>query len=148
MKRHTILWLTVGAIVAAVVIFGAIIASKAVAGDPHATDPLETTGAWHAKVNDAHFVATITGDGIEIHLVTENSDGLYWKGTFPVPPTAHQGDMFTVVSVGDTEAMQASLYGSQDESKAFEYKDHKINFKMTMMGVETFVHLEKGSDVV
>ena len=61
MKRHTILWLTIAAAVVAVVVTGAIIAAKAVAGNPHDTDQVTFNGPWQAHLNDATLNAVISG---------------------------------------------------------------------------------------
>jgi hypothetical protein len=113
-------------------------------GDPTDTEPVSFTGTtWVGNVNTSTFSATILENDIEILWKNEESSALYWKGTFPTPLNAHLGDMFTVTSVGNTEAMSNSLLGSQDETKVFTYENRTLNFQMTVMGVTTTVHLEK-----
>ena len=112
-------------------------------GDPRATEPMSFSGPWQAKLNDATLNAVITGDGIEIHWITSQTDAIYWKGTFPAPPNATRGSVFTIVSVGDTATMEQSLLASQDESKAFTFDNGKLSFKMTVMGVTQIVALEQ-----
>lgn len=122
---------------------GGILLAVVSKGNPSDTNPISFNGPWQAKLGDATLNAVITGDGIEIHWVTSQTDAIYWKGTFPAPLNATQGSSFQVVSIGDKAAMDESLLASQDEAKAFTYDKGKLTFKMTVMGVETMIHLEK-----
>jgi hypothetical protein len=122
--------------------FGALI--YATAGNASDTDPLTLNGPWQDQVNSATFVATITGDSIEIQWTDgDDTSGLYWKGSFPTPPNMTVGSEFVVESIGDTEAMEASLLGSQNKTKVFTYDNGELSFTMTVAGVSTIVRLEK-----
>jgi len=135
------LWIGSALVVSAMILGGLIYVN---AGDPTDTEPLSFTGTtWVGKVNASTFSATILENDIEITWKNEESSALYWKGTFPTPLNAHLGDMFTVKSVGNTEAMGQSLLGSQDEFKVFTYENRLLKFQMTVMGVTQTVSLEK-----
>ena len=123
---------------------GVLIAAFAMSGGkPAASAPPPTfNGSWKAQVNDATFVAIITGDGIEIMWNTDtDTQGLYWKGSFPVPLT--NGDVLTITSTGDTDTMSNSLLASQDAIKVFTYQNGTLDFKLTVAGVTTTVHLKQ-----
>jgi len=143
MKRHTILWLTIAAAVVAVVVTGAIIAAKAVAGNPHDTDQVTFNGPWQAHLNDATLNAVISGDGIEIHWVTSQTDAIYWKGTFPIPQHVTHGSVLTITSVADTAALENSLLASQNKTKDFTFDNGTLKFQMTVMSVTQVVTLEQ-----
>ena len=104
-----------------------------------ATETADTSesfdGTW--TNDDGSFLADISAGVIVINLVTDDSESLYWKGTFPT--VAENNTAF--VSDGDVEAMYASLFGSQDETKEFMYEDGVIKFDMSMAGTTTHVRL-------
>lgn len=137
------LFITLGSVIALLAAaFGIFVYSMS--GNPSDTNPLSFNGPWSAQVNSTSFMTTITGDDIEIQWVEgDDTSGLYWKGTFPVPASMTQGSEFDIKSTGDVSAMSASLFGSQDDQKTFTYKNGKLNFKMTVAGVTTIVHLER-----
>lgn len=136
-------FIVLSAIALAGLIGGGVLLAVVGHGNPSDTNPVSFNGPWQAKLNDATLNATITGDGIEIHWVTSQTDAIYWKGTFPAPPNVTHGSTFTIVSVGDTATMEESLLASQDESKAFTFDNGKLKFKMTVMGVTQMVELEQ-----
>jgi hypothetical protein len=135
--------LFVAACTAAAVVIGIAGYFVFLSGNPKDTTPVTFNGPWQAKFNEATLNAVISGDGIEIHWVTSQTDAVYWKGTFPVPQNVTYASVFTIVSVGDTAAMEESLLASQDESKAFTFDNGKLQFKMTVMGVTQTVALEQ-----
>lgn len=123
---------------------GVLIALYAYSGNPSDTNPVSLTGAWKGELNESSFVATITDNQIEIQWKTDpDTIGLYWKGTFATPVNAHAGDMFTVTSAGDVEAMSNSLLGSTHTSKVFTYDHRELTFEFTIMKVNTTVHLQR-----
>jgi hypothetical protein len=90
-------------------------------------------GTWTAD----GFLAEIGDNTIEINIVGPDSKSLYWKGTFPA-----DGDK--VVSKADTEALSASLLGSQDPEKTFVVaSENEITFEMSMMGTTSTIHLKR-----
>jgi hypothetical protein len=126
---------------------GVLIAIYATSGDAKAVDPVSFTGAWTAQINESTFVATITGDGIEIQWNQgDDISALYWKGTFPAPLNVHKGDLFNVTSAGDTAAMADSMLASQNATKMFTYDNGTLSFELTVMGVKQTVHLKHQND--
>jgi len=105
--------------------------------------PVDLAGTWTSPAGDPpQFVATVTDDQIEIQIVNDDTKGLYWKGTFPVPDGA-TGDV-AVTSAADTEALSTSILGSGDASKTFTYAAGKLSFDFTMLGVTKTVAMSKG----
>lgn len=94
--------------------------------------PMSLNGTWKAD----GFEAVIAADSIEVNIVSTDSKSLYWKGTF-VSGTDK------VTSVGDREALDGSMLGSQDKDKVFNVDGDKISFEMSMMGTTKTVRLEK-----
>ena len=108
-------------------------ASKTVATSaPTKEAPVSLDGTWKAD----GFTATIASNSIEIHIVSTDSESLYWKGTFP-------SGIDKITSIADTEALSMSLLGSQDSEKVFSIDGNKITFKMSMMGTTKTVKLKK-----
>lgn len=142
-------WIITLMVIMALAVTG-VIATTAVllSSGPNNEAPMSFNGAWSANINDSKMHAIITGGTIEINWVNNDVQALYWKGTFPTPLNAKVGDTFDILSTGDTDTMGTSLMASQDTTKMFTYKDHKLHFKLTVMGVQTTVHLEKGTNDV
>jgi hypothetical protein len=135
--------LFIAACTIAAVVIGVVGYAMFLSGNPKDTTPVTFNGPWQAKLNDATLNAVISGDGIEIHLVTSQTDAIYWKGTFPTPMNVTHGSIFTIVSAGDTVVMDESLLASQDKTKEFTFDNGKLKFKMTVMGVTQTVELEQ-----
>lgn len=91
-------------------------------------------GKWHAQ----NFDATIKGNHIEIQLKYDDSSSLYWQGTFPQDTDARE-----ITSVADKKALDASILGSQDNSKVFAFDHGELTFEMSMLGTTRTVHLKK-----
>lgn len=94
--------------------------------------PVSLNGSWKAE----GIEAVVSVDSIEISIVSTNSKSLYWKGTF-VSGTDK------VTSVGDREALDGSMLGSQDSNKIFNVDGDKITFEISMLGTTKTVRLEK-----
>lgn len=99
--------------------------------------PTTFVGSWSS--DEPSMKAVVKGGVIQIDIVADDTRSLYWKGTFP---TSSEENV-DFVSDGDTEAMDASLLGSQDPSKTFKYVDDSLTFEMSMVGVTTTVYLKK-----
>lgn len=101
----------------------------------------DLAGSWKMQDGTDAFdmSASVTAGSIEILWIADGGASLYWKGTFP--RTAIDGK--TVMSRADAEALDKSLFGSSDSHKDFVYKDGTLSFKMTAMGTEKTVVLEK-----
>lgn len=98
-------------------------------------------GVWTYEKDDSKFVATITENAIEIqwHPDTDTS-GLYWKGDFEV---SELEDGMVVTSNADTEALEASIYGAQADTKNFVYEDGELSFDFIIMGTTTNIAMTK-----
>ena len=104
-----------------------------------ASVPFSWNGSW--STNPSFMSAIITDDVIKINIVDNGSTSLYWKGSWPTATTASDGAQ--LVSNADTEALAASIMGSQSSKKTFTYADHELTFEFTMLGTTKTVHLKK-----
>ena len=91
-------------------------------------------GTW--KSDDGTFVAQIKNKQIVINLHADGDTALYWKGTFGYGSPV-------IISKADTEALDGALFGSQDKTKQFVYRNHRLRFRMSMMGVTRTISLKK-----
>lgn len=103
------------------------------------TTPQTWDGTWKAD----GFTATIKDQTIDIHIQGKDADALYWNGTFK--PASSTIDSETITS-DRNDATKKSMFGSQDSTKQFEYKDGTLHFHMSMMGVSRDVTLAKSSN--
>lgn len=115
--------------------------NKVEAAASTAPEPENLSGKWSTSEKDGpSFEAEVTANHITINYTDpEQPDysALYWDGTFETP------DNGVVQSVGNTEEMESALLASQDASKAFSYKDDKLSFKFSAMGVSQVIHLRR-----
>ncbi|MEE1296815.1 MAG: hypothetical protein UHD09_08315 [Bifidobacterium sp.] len=109
-----------------------------------APQPADLTGKWTETdtTGDTKMEAEIQGDTITINWVMTDSTALYWKGSYEAPTEAGN---WSWTSKGDTEAMDASLLGSGDESKEFTYDaaSEELSFPASAMGVDMTVRMKK-----
>lgn len=92
-------------------------------------EKINIAGDWHNDGPDFSFEAVITEDNIEIYLLTpDGQKGLYWTGTFEYQVSEGQA----IISTADTEALDASLFGSGDDEKIFSYSDETISYEFTI----------------
>jgi hypothetical protein len=94
-------------------------------------------GTWKAD----GYVATVQNQTIEVHIVNDKTDALFWKGTFK--PSSDIVSNEEIASSADKAALQKALLGSQDDTKTFSSKDGKLTFNISMMGVKRTVELTK-----
>lgn len=103
-------------------------------------------GTW-VQVNnaseDSYQEAVISGNSITVNWVTADTDtkALYWAGTVEIPEDT--GNSFSWNSQNDTEQTQNAIMASSDETKTFTYKDGKISYDVSAMGMTQTVKLEK-----
>jgi c-di-AMP phosphodiesterase-like protein len=123
--------------VIAVLIIAAL--SITACGSSTPAKPKTLNGTWTTvdKNEDGTFTAVINKDRIAVVLGDDDSSSIYWVGSFPKMTSDK------VVSEGNTEVMDASIFGSGDKTKVFSYKGGQLAFKFTMMGTTTTVHLKK-----
>ena len=110
--------------------------------------PVSLVGTWtqtEKSTGDILAEAEISNVGsIQINLRTRDSSSIYWMGSFD---TSKDGSKpFELTSLADPDAqkvMAKSLFGSQDQSKEFAYKNGELSYKFTMLGTTTTVRLTK-----
>lgn len=106
-------------------------------GDWEQTNSEDTGVRMSASVN--------ANDTIQIRMLSRDSSGIYWMGSFQVSDK-DPDEPFELESKADPDAqkwMQESLFGSQDTSKIFAYKNGEITYDFTMMGVTSTIRLTK-----
>ena len=136
------------ALLAALVIFSAVSHNdKSVhEGNRIETNPaINWNGTWTQtdESDTATMVATINDGVISINVNSPDASALYWKGTWPAMPT---GDTQTIKSVADKAALEASLMGSQSDTKTFTYKNETLSFEFQALGVKRTIHLKHDID--
>ncbi|QEQ94658.1 hypothetical protein SEA_SOSHI_45 [Streptomyces phage Soshi] len=115
--------------------------------------PKSFVGDWYqtnGKDTGVYMTAAVSSnDTIQIHLKTRDSGDVYWMGSFQVSDKK-TSDSFKLESKADPDAqkwMASSIFGSQDKSKMFEYKNGDISYKFTMVGVTKTIHLAKAESI-
>jgi hypothetical protein len=95
-----------------------------------------------ASPSSATQTAVITGNTIEI--TWHNTDGttaLYWAGSFTAPTTP--GDSYEWDSANDTSKTGSAILASSDPTKHFTYKDGKLSYQVSALGVTKTETLQK-----
>lgn len=133
--------LIIGAVVLAIATVLVGVLSQRSSGDPASSVSL--VGTWKGELNNANFVATITAGDISVNWQTEDTVALYWQGSFATPEDILSTRPIQIISHGDKAAMQDSLLASRNEIKVFTYKEGKLSFELTVMGVTQTVRLSK-----
>lgn len=104
-------------------------------------------GKWcqaAAAANSTYQVAYIRNGAIKIYWVTEDgTEMLYWAGSCEIPKDSKN---FTWTSKNDTSKTSGAILASDASSKEFEYKNGKISYKVSAMGVTQTITLEKISE--
>lgn len=95
---------------------------------------INLSGTW--KSSDLPMVAHISNNSIEIDVVDNGDNTLYWKGTFD----ATKGSQ---TSQGDTKAMSKSILGSNSSTKQFNYTGNEISYKFSILGHARTVYLKR-----
>ncbi len=92
--------------------------------------PVDVTGAWTTQAGDKlPMTANISADTIEIDIAVDGATMSYWYGTFSNPVTNGAG----IQSVCKEHPSKTFL--SSAKSKPFVYRDGKISFEYSGMGV-------------
>lgn len=141
-KRH---WIITAICIAFVVVSFALYASIA-SGESNNVKPqapVSLIGQWHQTkdINGVLMEATIGVNSIQINMKTRDSSSIYWLGSFVTDKAP--ASKFKTVSLGDTDAMSMSIFGSQDKTKTFDYDYGDLSFTFSMLGTTTTVHLAK-----
>lgn len=107
--------------------------------------PADLSGEWKQKNGDKdnYQIAKITNGTIEIywHSETDESDSLYWAGTYVAPTTADEP--YTWDSQNDTEKTSNALLASGDATKTFTYEDGEISYQASALGTTKTIRLER-----
>ena len=116
------------------------------AQEPEDDKPTDLAGEWKQMNNNSedNYQRAIIQDGqIEIYWVTESDDSesLYWVGTYVAPETAEVP--YTWDSVNDKEKTDNALLASGDDTKTFSYEDGQLSYSASAMGNTQTVKLEK-----
>ena len=145
-RRRKVMYPLIGAAVLTTAIGFAVSVSalNGSAGGP--SIPASLIGEWEQTntdiFNGMEMEAEITAGSIQINAESRDGDSsIYWLGTFAGDKST--AAPFKTVSLGDSDAMERSLLGSQDKTKLFKYKGGKITFEFTIMGNTKTVVLEK-----
>lgn len=121
-------------------------ATSTVKEEEETKKPLDLTGEWKqvdSNSDENYQRATIQDGQMEIYWVneTEETEALYWAGTYVAPEEAL--DEYTWDSVNDKEKTDTAILASGDDQKTFTYEDGVISYSVSAMGMTQTVKLEK-----
>lgn len=104
-------------------------------------------GEWrqiNIPANSTYQIAYIQNNTIKIYWVTDDgTEMLYWAGSCETPKDSKN---FTWTSKNDTSKTSEAILASDASSKEFEYKNGKISYNVSAMGVTRTITLEKTSE--
>ena len=112
-----------------------------------AVGPLDLNGTWKENNGSTSYQkAIIDGNTISIYWIDEEdkSESIYWIGTVDIP-----GEGITTASEykweskRDKEKTDTALLASQDDTKIFTYKNGKISYMQSMLGIKKIREIEK-----
>jgi hypothetical protein len=128
---------------AAIITVVSIWAAYTEASSAKADIPPVLNGQWHQTEgpDNVYMTAEIYDGSIQINMQSRDAREIYWLGTFDTYKDTSRS--FKSVSLGDTDAMKASIFGSNSKTKPFAYEDGVISFEFSMMGKFDTVKLEK-----
>lgn len=122
-----------------IVVIASVLAFGACSSGTQVPKTVSTVGAWVHVDGDFSMAGEVKGDTIVINMKLNDSEGLYWAGSFPT--AFKEGDVVT--SKGNQEQLKSSLFGSSDAAKEFKFVDGKLTFPFTMMGVTKTIELTR-----
>ena len=107
--------------------------------------PPDLTGHWR-QVNPAgnfYQVAEISDDRIEVywHLTEDDSEYLYWTGSFTPPLTGRQP--YTWISENDLEKAKTDVHARREDNLTFTYNRNKLSFIQIQGRLHLTVTMEK-----
>lgn len=107
--------------------------------------PVSLIGEWeqaNSNSGESYQIATVTDSAIEMYWYseTDNTTTLYWSGTFTAPTT--DDEPYTWTSQNNTEKTSTAIMASGDETKDFTYKNGKITYQASMLGVTKTIELK------
>jgi len=116
---------------------------------PRTVSLTSLVGDWeqtNSETTGVRMAASVNADDtIQIRMLSRDSSGIYWMGSFRASDK-NPDAAFTIKSKADPDAqklMRESMFGSQDTSKIFAYKNGEISYEFTMAGVTSTVQLSK-----
>ena len=119
----------------------------AACGDTHGAssskNPSSLVGEWR-QVNsnpNGWMTASISGESIQVNLVSRDSSSIFWLGSFDTNRTPI--GKFKVVSLGDQDAMKLMIAASSESKKTFTYNNGDLSFEFSALGSSTTVHMKK-----
>ena len=107
--------------------------------------PPDLTGRWeqsHDETTSFYQIAEITDDAIRVwwHLTADDSEYLYWTGSFVPPETG--GRTYTWESVNDSAEARTSSWARREETMSFTYRNGKLGYIVFMGNLRMSVTLE------
>lgn len=107
--------------------------------------PPDLIGEWREANGsaDAYHGIRVFGRTIEIYWISDggNNKTLYWAGTFD--PPADGKEPYTWVSQNDTNRTSAAVLASGDSVKEFTYRNGKLSYSASVLGVTQTIEAEK-----
>lgn len=114
-----------------------------------ASEPLNLTGTWASEETDGSYQEAVISDStITINWISDGgaTASLYWVGSYTAPTS--DVEEYSWTSERDKVQTDSALLASTDDTKEFSYKDGKISYSVSAMGMATTYELEKTSDEV
>lgn len=114
-----------------------------------ASEPLNLTGTWASEETDGSYQEAIISDStITINWVSDGgtTTSIYWAGSYTAPTS--DVEEYSWTSDRDKAQTDSALLASTDDTKDFSYKNGKISYSVSALGVTTTYELEKTSDEV
>lgn len=106
--------------------------------------PASLVGEWRqveSGLPDIFMTASIGSDSIQIDMKANDVTNIYWVGDFKTD--GKPSGSLKVLSKGDRNVMEDSLFASQQKNKQFVYANGKLSFPFEIMGTKTTVYLAK-----
>ena len=118
--------------------------SLAACGDTPGPPP-DLTGRWvqEGEASSFYQVAEITDDAIRVwwHLSEDDSEYLYWSGSFTPPQDASRS--YTWTSANNFKEARRSAWARREDTMSFTYKDGKIGYVVYMGNLRMSMALER-----
>lgn len=114
-----------------------------------ASEPLNLTGTWASEETDGSYQEAVISDStITINWISDGgaTASLYWAGSYTAPTSDIEEYSWT--SERDAAQTDSALLASTDDTKEFSYKDGKISYSVSALGITTTYELTRTSDEV
>jgi len=117
-------------------------------GSARVDTPKTLVGTWYqTNTLDSGVVMVAevhSGGAIQVSMKTRDSSSIYWMCSFESYKNPRSN--FKITSQADPDAQKilaGSIFGSQDTSKRFAYKNGELSFDFTMTGTTSTIRLRK-----